>query len=168
MNELPAAIATHLRQVFGGGNWTSVNYRDTLADVTLDELIAVPTPLTQNSIARLVYHVHYYVLAQIDVLEGRPLTSRDKYSFDAPDFATLRAWRGYWLETVLPDVERLAALIERLDAAALGDDFAAVGKYGSVYRNLQGAVEHAHYHLGQIALVKRYVRARRPARGPLP
>ena len=160
MNELPASIATHLRAVFGGGNWTSVNYREVLAGLTLDEVLAVPTPLTQNSIARLVYHVHYYVRAQIEVLEGRPLTARDKYSFDAPDFATLRAWEGYWLETVLPDVDRLAALIERLTPASLDADFAGDARYGSLYRNLQGAIEHAHYHLGQIVLVKRWVGTR--------
>ena len=160
MNDLPAQIATHLRQVFRGGNWTSVNYRDTLADVTLEEVLAVPAPLTQNSIARLVYHVHYYVRAQIDVLDGRPLTASDKYSFDHPDFATSRAWTDYWTQSVLADVDRLAGLIEALDPAALQADFAGEGKYGSVYRNLQGAVEHAHYHLGQVVLVKRWVRAR--------
>ena len=163
MTDLPTQLATHLRHVFKGGNWTSVNFRDVLADVTLEEVLAVPTPLTENSIARLVYHVHYYALAQIDVLEGRPLTARDKYSFDHPPIATIRAWLGYWVETVLPDVERLAVLIGNLDANRLQEPFAGDGKYGTVYRNLQGAIEHAHYHLGQVVLVKRWVRRRAEA-----
>ena len=28
-------------------------------------------------------------------------------------------------------------------------------KYGNYYRNLHGVIEHAHYHLGQIALIKK-------------
>jgi len=31
-------------------------------------------------------------------------------------------------------------------------------KYGSWYRNLCGLVEHAHYHLGQIMMLKRLIR----------
>jgi len=30
-------------------------------------------------------------------------------------------------------------------------------KYGSYYRNLQGIVEHHHYHLGQIVLLKKWI-----------
>lgn len=165
MIDTPAQLATHLRHVFTGGNWTSVNFEAVLADVTLEEALAVPEPLTQNSIARLVYHVHYYALAQIEVLEGRALTARDKYSFDHPEFATGEAWRVYWEGEVLPDVERLAGVIEGLDAGALAGGFAGEEKYGSVYRNLQGAIEHAHYHLGQLVLVKRWVRRDTPTEG---
>ncbi|MGN6163930.1 MAG: hypothetical protein ACTHOF_05245 [Flavisolibacter sp.] len=28
-------------------------------------------------------------------------------------------------------------------------------KYGTYYRNLQGIIEHTHYHLGQIVLIKK-------------
>lgn len=158
MTDVPTLLATHLRHVFNGGNWTSVNFRDVLADVTLEEALAVPTPLTANSIARLVYHAHYYVRAQIDVLEGRELTAKDAVSFDHPAFASAQAWDAY-LSAVSADVERLAGLIERLPAESLRSDFAGLGKYGSTYRNLQGAIEHAHYHLGQVVLVKRWVRS---------
>ena len=32
------------------------------------------------------------------------------------------------------------------------------GKYGDYFRNIQGVIEHAHYHLGQIVLVKKLIR----------
>jgi hypothetical protein len=31
-------------------------------------------------------------------------------------------------------------------------------KYGNWYRNLHGIIEHAHYHLGQIVLLKKLIR----------
>ena len=31
-------------------------------------------------------------------------------------------------------------------------------KYGNYYRNLQGIIEHFHYHLGQIAFIKKIVK----------
>ena len=30
-------------------------------------------------------------------------------------------------------------------------------KYGSWYRNIHGIIEHAHYHLGQIVLLKKLI-----------
>ena len=32
-------------------------------------------------------------------------------------------------------------------------------KYGTYYRNFHGLIEHAHYHLGQIVLIKKLVAA---------
>jgi hypothetical protein len=31
-------------------------------------------------------------------------------------------------------------------------------RYGSIYRNLHGNMEHMHYHLGQIVLLKKMIR----------
>jgi hypothetical protein len=42
----------------------------------------------------------------------------------------------------------------------LGADFGDP-KYGSYYRNLHGIVEHTHYHLGQIVLVKKIIQAQK-------
>ena len=32
-------------------------------------------------------------------------------------------------------------------------------KYGTYYENIQGVIEHLHYHLGQIVVVKKIIRA---------
>ena len=55
------------------------------------------------------------------------------------------------------DTERFATLIEGLPEDAIWSDFDN-GKYGNYYRNLQGIVEHAHYHLGQIVVIKKLLR----------
>ena len=46
--------------------------------------------------------------------------------------------------------------MEKLSDDKLFDNFADP-KYGSYYRNLQGIVEHTHYHLGQIVLLKKII-----------
>jgi hypothetical protein len=38
------------------------------------------------------------------------------------------------------------------------NDFFALEKYGTYQRNFHGLIEHTHYHLGQIAILKKLVR----------
>jgi len=45
-------------------------------------------------------------------------------------------------------------LIEQLPEAKLGEIFSEE-KYGTYYRNIHGIIEHTHYHLGQIVLIKK-------------
>jgi hypothetical protein len=48
--------------------------------------------------------------------------------------------------------------VEQLPEARLWDDFSN-GKYGNYYRNITGIIEHLHYHLGQIVLIKKMLTA---------
>ncbi|MFT4660247.1 MAG: hypothetical protein ACI8XB_000508 [Patiriisocius sp.] len=52
------------------------------------------------------------------------------------------------------DVEKFSSNIEKLSDQKMSDHFVDE-KYGSYYRNLNGIIEHAHYHLGQIILIKK-------------
>jgi hypothetical protein len=52
------------------------------------------------------------------------------------------------------DAENFATLVEQLPENKLGETFTDE-KYGNYYRNLHGIIEHAHYHLGQIVLIKK-------------
>jgi hypothetical protein len=58
------------------------------------------------------------------------------------------------LDKTWKDAETFAGLIERLPESRLGETFADE-KYGNYYRNIQGVIEHTHYHLGQIVLLKK-------------
>jgi hypothetical protein len=60
------------------------------------------------------------------------------------------------IQKALHDAENLATKIEMIDEAKLFEDFSDP-KYGSYYRNLLGIIEHTHYHLGQISLIKKLV-----------
>ena len=148
---LPAQIAKHFRDVHFGGNWTSVNLKQTLADVTWEQATKKIDSL--NTIAALVYHINYYVSAVTNVLQGEPLNAHDKYSFDLPPIQNQEDWQKL-LNKLWTEAENFASLVEQLPASKLGEVFSDE-KYGSYYRNIHGIIEHTHYHLGQIVLIKK-------------
>ena len=148
---LPAQIATHLRDVHFGGNWTASNLKDVLNDVTWEEATArVPS---FHPMATLVYHMNYFVSAVLNVLEGGPLDAKDKFSFDVPPIRNAEDWEALLAKT-WSDAERLASRIEKLPEEVLWKTFVNE-EYGNYYRNLHGIIEHNHYHLGQVALIKK-------------
>jgi uncharacterized damage-inducible protein DinB len=148
-------IAAHIRHVHFGGNWTCVNLRDTLKDVTWQEALHAREGF--NSIAVLTYHIHYFVGAVLKVLEGGPLDAHDTLSFAHPPITNEADWQVL-LEKVWSDAERFAALVEQLPDDRLRTDMADP-KYGTWYRNLHGIIEHTHYHLGQIVVLKKVLRS---------
>lgn len=150
---LPAQIAKHFRDVHFGGNWTSVNLKQTLADVTWEQATKKIDSL--NTIAALVYHINYYVSAVTNVLQGEPLNAHDKYSFDLPPIQNQEDWQKL-LNKLWTEAENFASLVEQLPASKLGEVFSDE-KYGSYYRNIHGIIEHTHYHLGQIVLIKKII-----------
>lgn len=148
---LTAQIARQLRAVYFGGNWTSVNLKETLAGVTWQQ--ATTKVYSFNTIATLVYHTNYYISAVSRVLQGEPINAHDKYSFDHPPIRSQEDWENL-LATTWQDAESFASLIERFPASRLDETFVDE-KYGNYYRNLHGIIEHTHYHLGQIVLLKK-------------
>jgi hypothetical protein len=148
---LTAHIAKQLRDVHFGGNWTWVNLKETLADVTWQQ--ATTKVYSFNTISTLVFHTSYYVGAVSKVLQGGPLDAHDKYSFEHPPITSQEDWEKM-LEKVWADAENFARLIEQLPEEKLWETFFEE-KYGTYYRNLHGIVEHLHYHLGQIVLIKK-------------
>lgn len=155
MMPITVMIAKHVRDVNFGGNWTSVNFRDTLKDVTWKQ--ATTKLESFNTIATLVFHVNYYIGVMTQVLQGGPLEGKDELSFDHPPINSEDEWHAH-LDKMWSDVESFATLIEQLPDSVLQENFSNE-KYGTYYRNLQGFIEHAHYHLGQITLIKRMVQA---------
>ena len=146
-------IARHFREVHFGGNWTSVNLKDSLAGITWQQ--ATTKVYSLNTIAALVYHINYYVSAVLKVLQGGPLDAHDKYSFDLPQIESQEEWEKL-LNKTWADAKNFANLIEQLPDSKLENDFSEK-KYGSYYRNLHGIIEHTHYHLGQIVLIKKII-----------
>lgn len=146
-------IAKHFREVHFGGNWTCSNLRDNLSDVTWQQ--ATRQVYSLNTIAALVYHTHYYVAAVIKVLQGGELDAHDKYSFSHPPIHSQEDWENL-LNKVWEDAETFETLLKKLPEASLWDNIWEE-KYGIYYRNLHGIIEHTHYHLGQIAIIKKIV-----------
>lgn len=150
---LTAQIAKHFREVHFGGNWTCSNLRYNLTGITWQQ---ATTPVYSfNTIAALVYHVNYYVSAVLKVLQGEALDAKDEYSFDHPPIRSQEEWEAL-TNKALTDAENFAALIEQLPESKLWETFQDE-KYGIYYRNIHGIIEHTHYHLGQIALIKKMI-----------
>jgi len=154
---LTQQIARHLREVHFGGNWTASNLKDNLAGITWQQ--AATQVYSFNTIASLVYHMNYYVSAVLKVLEGGPLDASDKLSFNLPPIQSQEDWDNL-LDKTWADAENFAALIEALPEQKLGEAFSD-GKYGTYYRNIHGVIEHIHYHLGQIVVIRKIILAGR-------
>ncbi len=148
---LSRQIATHFRQVHEGGNWTSVNMRDTLADVDWQK--ATTKIDSFNTIAALVFHINYYVSAVLEVLQGGPLDAHDSLSFDCPPIQSEADWQNL-LNKLWADAASFAGIVEALPDNQLMEIFSQE-KYGNYYRNFHGIIEHTHYHLGQIVIIKK-------------
>lgn len=150
---LPQQIATHFRTVYFGKNWTDVNLKDSLAGV--DWELATTQIYSCNTIAKLVYHMNYYVRGVLQVFHGGTLEISDKYAFDNPPVKNQEDWDNLQKQ-VFADAEAFAAEIEKLPESKFGEIFVDE-KYGNYYRNIHGIIEHNHYHLGQIVLLKKII-----------
>jgi hypothetical protein len=147
-------LAKHCRDVHFGGNWTFVNLKDTLADITWQE--ATTQYQDSNTIATLLFHINYYINPVARVLQGEPLNASDKFSFDCPTITSQEEWE-HLIQKALDEAEQFAKEIEKLEESKLFEVFSEE-KYGNYFRNLLGIIEHTHYHLGQIALIKKMIR----------
>lgn len=146
-----AALALHFRQVHFGGNWTAVNLKDTLAGIDWQQATMKIGSL--NTIAALTFHINYYISEVLKVLNGESLTAHDKFSFMVPPIESEKDWKEL-LDKCWTDAEQFAARLETLPDSILPEYFTDE-KYGTYYRNFLGIIEHTHYHLGQISLIKK-------------
>lgn len=146
--------AKHLHDIHFGGNWTTTNLKDVLSDINWEEATTQIDDF--NSIAELTFHVNYFVRTLLDVLEGKPLTSKDEFSFDCPVISSKEGWKAIQ-DKVWNEANKTVTLIEDLSLEQLKLDFVDQ-KYGSYYRNIHGVIEHMHYHLGQIIILKKLIR----------
>ncbi len=60
------------------------------------------------------------------------------------------------LDNAWTAAEEVAKLIEEMPDEKLLENFTDE-KYGNYYRNIIGTIEHMHYHLGQIVLIKKMI-----------
>jgi uncharacterized damage-inducible protein DinB len=144
-------LALHLKQVYFGGNWTWSNLKDNLKDVSLKQATQKVDGL--NTIAVLTFHIHYFVKVQLKLLKEGVLEGKDSESFEHPPFETEEDWDKY-KEEIFKEAEEYISILADFDESKLFSNLDEE-KYGSYFRNFLGLIEHTHYHLGQIALVKK-------------
>ncbi|MFN3639351.1 MAG: DUF1572 domain-containing protein, partial [Flavobacterium sp.] len=105
------ALAERLREVILNGTWiANTNFKDQLEDVSVE--MATKTNGDWNSLAALTFHIHYYIKGILEVFEGKPLSIRDKFSFDIPPLQNEEQWEAL-KESLWSDADMLAQCIER-------------------------------------------------------
>jgi hypothetical protein len=152
-NALCENLAKHFRDVHFGGNWTTSSLKEHLADVTWQQAITKVDPF--NTIATLVFHINYFTDVALKVLQGGPLVGNDKHSFNHPSINSSEDWQSI-LDKLWSDAEQFAFEIEKLPEEKFWQVFSD-SKYGNYFRNINGIIEHTHYHLGQIVLIKKII-----------
>jgi hypothetical protein len=89
-------------------------------------------------------------------LRGKALDAHDKFSFDVPPIRS-KEDRDKLVNTSLMNAESFALHLEQLTDDKMWEVFEDE-KYGSYYRNMHGIIEHSHYHLGQIVIIKKLIK----------
>ncbi|WP_160137181.1 DUF1572 domain-containing protein [Chryseobacterium sp. c4a] len=145
-------LVKRFREVMLDGLWiANTNFKNQLSDVSWEQAVTKVGSL--NTIAMLTFHIDYYIAGIIPVFEGGNLEIKDKYSFDLPPIESQEQWENL-LNKLWLDSEKFAELLEKMSDTKLDKVFVDE-KYGTYQRNIDGMIEHAYYHLGQISLIKK-------------
>lgn len=147
----PKQLANNIKQMYFGGNWTEVNLKDTISNIPLE--IAAKKIEGFNTILALTYHIHYFTKVQLKVLEDGILNGKDSESYKHPKISSQTEWKA--MQTKMwQEAERFTKLVAQLSSNTLDQPFVDK-KYGTYKSNFLGLIEHTHYHLGQITLLKK-------------
>lgn len=147
----PQAIVQQCEELFFSNNWTGSAFPAVLEGITWQDATCQIKQF--NTIAVLVYHIGFYFKIQIRVLEGGPIQGTDKESFLLPKISNEEDWNT--LKTDLFEtIRKFIKLLKEFPESELHKDFSD-GRFGSNFRNFIGVIEHSHYHLGQIVLLKK-------------
>ncbi|WP_196885255.1 DUF1572 domain-containing protein [Aureivirga sp. CE67] len=145
-------LADRFREVLLNGKWiANTNYQETLKDIDWKQAIKKVENL--NSIAILTFHVNYYISGINYFFETGKLEISDKNSFDMIPVNSEEDW-NLLKNDLIKNAEKFAVFVENLEEEKLSKPFFKK-EYGDYQRNIEGMIEHAYYHLGQISLLKK-------------
>ncbi|MBS1746269.1 MAG: DinB family protein [Bacteroidetes bacterium] len=147
-------LAQHIKDVFNGNNWTDVNIETSLKDVDWKQA-QQQTEASPNTIASLVYHLAFWNGIIMQRLKGETPIIPEGNGFDVPYLNNEEEWTTIINKTKESFME-LSEAVHNFPEEKLLENYAP-GIPSSFYRNMQGCVEHAHYHLGQIIILKNMV-----------
>lgn len=151
---IAALIAGHLLDVYAGQNWTEVNLKSTLEDLTFEEASQI-TPASSNTIAGLVNHLAFWNRVMAVRIRGEKVEIPESNGFDNSPLADEDEWQSL-KKDCFKSGKVLAEAIRKLSNEQL--QLEILPGYPSAYKSLQGAVEHVHYHLGQMVILKQLLR----------
>jgi hypothetical protein len=152
--QLNSQIAKHFRDIHFGGNWTSVNLKDTVSDLSWQQATTQVHTLPYHCYAGVSHELLSWTLS-LRYFKGE--FWMQKINTASLIHLSLRRKTGVtYLDKVWADAESFARLVEEFPEHKWMEDFTDP-KHGNYYRNVHGIIEHMHYHLGQIVLIKKLV-----------
>lgn len=151
---LTSNIAQHIQEAFTKGNWSEVSLTDTLAGVNYTDATTVTTG-SLNSIAALLYHLTYYNEIIFERLRGNIISINNSNGFDLPAIENEEDWQQLQ-QRCTDSVNSLVNAVKKFPEEKLFDSI--IPGYPTVYKTLHGIAEHAHYHLGQILVLKKLLK----------
>ena len=153
--QVSSQVAQHLLDVCTGGNWTDACVTQTLEDISWEEAGTV-TIASPNSIAALTHHLSFWNRVMIQRINGINPEIPESNGFNVGTISGDAEWKAL-ISDLLISASELAIAIRDIDEDKL-DEPIAPGQ-STLYKNIQGTVEHIHYHLGQMVIIKKLIRA---------
>ena len=145
-------IANRLREVYLNGSWiANTNYKQQLERVDVKKAICEIQGF--NSIAKLTFHINYYLKGLLDAFRYGRIEISDKYSFNLPELKSEEAWQDL-VKDLLFNANEFADMVANLPEADWHKPFID-SNYGTLIRNIEGVIEHSYYHLGQLVLISK-------------
>lgn len=147
-------IAEQLRRALEGAAWHGPALKELLDDISPSEAAAHPIA-NAHSVWELVLHIAVWD----DIVRRRMGGDKIENPPPALDWPAPASGDGAWPQACARLAEHNSVLrqaIAAFDEARLDDE--VPGQPYSFYRMLTGAVEHALYHAGQIAVLERALR----------
>ncbi|HEY1869641.1 MAG TPA: DinB family protein [Chitinophagaceae bacterium] len=145
-------IATHVTEVYEGNNWTDVNIADTIKDISWQQA-QQKTAGSSNTIASLLHHLYYWNGIIMQRMKGETPVIPEVNGYDVETLSSEADWIALKERTHQSFVE-LAESVRSFPEEKLLENYTQ-SIPSSYYRNMQGIVEHAHYHLGQMVILKK-------------
>lgn len=154
-SKLTELLSRNLLQVYVGTNWTERNLKDVLEKITYAE--SNHEFSFSASIKTLAFHLHYFAKVTLEALKTGKLIAHDRDSWKAEHIDSEEKWNALIQELIQIGKDFSHHIKGMTDEEML--DFLDDPKYGSTYDNVQGIIEHHHYHLGQISLLKNMIQS---------
>jgi uncharacterized damage-inducible protein DinB len=144
-------ITDQLQRAFDGEAWHGPAFMEILEGIDAKTAAARPIP-TAHSIWELVLHLAGWERVITRRLRGEKLTLSDEENFGHITSVSESAWREA-VKTLRENHDELIKSVSSLPEFRLSET--VPGKDYTVLFMLLGSVQHAAYHGGQIALLKR-------------
>jgi hypothetical protein len=149
--KITEAIAQHFYEVHYGKNWTDVAMKDVLKDIPWEQ--AIQKVDSVNTITVLVHHMNFYNMVVYDRCFG------EQGQFEHEDSLSVSIKNDEdWLQLqhhYFTNADKIHHHILLLDEEKLFT--VRPGNQNTFYKNLHGLIEHIHYHLGQVSLLKKII-----------